>query len=96
VWARAIATWNDIVAQYSHTETPVTVLVSAHDAINKAILCHVAGLGPESFWKFKQGNGAVSVIDYPQGVESTPVLTAANLTMHLSGSIFDQTAAGAL
>ncbi|WP_204141482.1 histidine phosphatase family protein [Halomicronema sp. CCY15110] len=96
VWARAIATWNDIVAQYSHTEPPVTVLVSAHDAINKAILCYVAGLGPESFWQFKQGNGAVSVIDYPHGVESAPVLTAANLTMHLSGSIFDQTAAGAL
>ncbi|HEY9887887.1 MAG TPA: histidine phosphatase family protein [Candidatus Obscuribacterales bacterium] len=96
VWARAIATWNDIVAQYSDTEKPVTVLVSAHDAINKAILCHVAGLGPDSFWKFKQGNGAVSVIDYPAGVQSDPVLTAANLTMHLSGSIFDQTAAGAL
>ncbi|MGF1459353.1 MAG: histidine phosphatase family protein [Leptolyngbyaceae cyanobacterium] len=96
VWARAIATWSDIVAQYSQSESPVTVLVSAHDAINKALLCHVAGLGPESFWQFKQGNGAVSVIDYPDGVESAPVLTAANLTMHLSGSIFDQTAAGAL
>jgi len=96
VWERAIATWNEIVAQYSGTEAPVTVLVSAHDAINKAILCYVAGLGPESFWKFKQGNGAVSVIDYPNGIDSAPVLTAANLTMHLSGSIFDKTAAGAL
>jgi probable phosphoglycerate mutase len=96
VWARAITTWNDIVAKYSGTEKPVTVLVSAHDAINKAILCHIAGLGPESFWKFKQGNGAVSVIDYPAGVESAPVLTAANITIHLSGSIFDKTAAGAL
>jgi broad specificity phosphatase PhoE len=96
VWERAIATWNAIVAQYSGTPQPVTVLVSAHDAINKAILCYIAGLGPESFWKFKQGNGAVSVIDYPNGVDSQPVLTAANLTMHLSGSIFDKTAAGAL
>ncbi len=96
VWQRAIATWKEIVTRYSHRDTPVTVLVSAHDAINKAILCHVVGLGPASFWKFKQGNGAVSVIDYPNGVESAPVLTAANLTMHLSGSIFDQTAAGAL
>jgi probable phosphoglycerate mutase len=96
VWERAIATWNEIVAKYSDTEEPVTVLVSAHDAINKAILCYVAGLGPASFWKFKQGNGAVSVIDYPNGIDSAPVLTAANLTMHLSGSIFDKTAAGAL
>ena len=96
VWARAIAAWQDIVAQYSGTEQPVTVLVSAHDAVNKALLCHIVGLGPESFWQFKQGNGAVSVIDYPGGIESKPVLTASNLTIHLSGSIFDKTAAGAL
>ncbi|MGD1907326.1 MAG: histidine phosphatase family protein [Leptolyngbyaceae cyanobacterium] len=96
VWERAIAAWNQIVAQYSHTEKPVTVLVAAHDAINKAILCHVAGLGPKAFWQFKQGNGAVSVIDYPNGVESAPVLTASNITIHLSGSVFDKTAAGAL
>ncbi|MEO0377051.1 MAG: histidine phosphatase family protein [Cyanobacteria bacterium P01_A01_bin.17] len=96
VWERAIAAWNEIVAKYSGTDTPVTVLVSAHDAVNKAILCHVVGLGPDAFWNFKQGNGAVSVIDYPNGVESRPVLTAANITVHLSGSIFDKTAAGAL
>ncbi|MEB3269036.1 MAG: histidine phosphatase family protein [Leptolyngbya sp.] len=96
VWSRSIAAWKLVVAQYSDRDRPVTVLVTAHDAVNKAILCHIVGLGPESFWKFKQGNGAVSVIDYPDGVDSAPVLTAANLTMHLSGSIFDQTAAGAL
>ncbi|MEM9008493.1 MAG: histidine phosphatase family protein [Cyanobacteria bacterium P01_F01_bin.86] len=96
VWERAIATWKDIVAKYSGTEASVTVLVSAHDAINKAILCHTVGLGPASFWNFKQGNGGVSVIDYPDGVDSAPVLSAANITIHLSGSIFDKTAAGAL
>ncbi|MEO1207983.1 MAG: histidine phosphatase family protein [Cyanobacteria bacterium J06638_20] len=96
VWERAIAAWKDIVAQYSGKEESVTVLVSAHDAINKAILCHVVGLGPAAFWQFKQGNGAVSVIDYPDGVDSEPVLTAANITIHLSGSVFDKTAAGAL
>jgi probable phosphoglycerate mutase len=97
VWVRSIAAWKSVVAKHSGpSDRPVTVLVTAHDAVNKAILCHVVGLGPDSFWKFKQGNGAVSVIDYPDGVDSAPVLTAANLTMHLSGSIFDQTAAGAL
>ncbi|MBD2259935.1 histidine phosphatase family protein [Pseudanabaena sp. FACHB-2040] len=96
VWKRAIAAWNQIVAAHSGFETPQTVMVVAHDAINKAILCHVAGLGPEAFWSFKQGNGAVSVIDYPNGIDSAPVLSAANITTHLSGSIFDKTAAGAL
>lgn len=96
VWQRAIAAWRQIVAAHSGAETPQTVMVVAHDAINKAILCHAVGLGPDAFWRFKQGNGAVSVIDYPNGVDSAPVLSAANITTHLSGSIFDKTAAGAL
>ncbi len=100
VWARAKKGWGDIVADYSEGmddwEMPPTVMVVAHDAINKAILCQLFGLGPEKFWQFKQGNGAVSVIDYHGGANSVPVLSAANITTHLSGSIFDQTAAGAL
>lgn len=96
VWSRAVEAWNAIVAQYSQHKTPQTVLVVAHDAINKAILCYITGLGPEAFWQFKQGNGAVSVIDYPDGLDSEPMLSAANITVHLSGSLFDTTAAGAL
>lgn len=101
VWARARKGWGDIVAAYSDAVEQKTVMVVAHDAINKAILCQVFGLGPENFWQFKQGNGAVSVIDYlGSGPENSsagqPVLTAANITTHLSGSIFDKTAAGAL
>jgi probable phosphoglycerate mutase len=91
VWQRAIASWQNIVQSVSGTG-----IVVAHDAINKAILCHLFGLEPEHFWKFKQGNGAVSVIDYPHGPEGLPVLQAMNVTTHLSGSVFDQTAAGAL
>jgi probable phosphoglycerate mutase len=93
VWDRAIAGWNAIVQAYSGQ--PVTVLVVAHDAINKAILCYVAGLGPEAFWTFKQGNGAVSVIDYSTGFEGGPRLHASNITTHLGG-VLDKTAAGAL
>ncbi|MEO0378599.1 MAG: histidine phosphatase family protein, partial [Cyanobacteria bacterium P01_A01_bin.17] len=100
VWGRAKKGWHDIVAAYSEDidqlDAPPTVMVVAHDAINKAILCQLFGLGPEKFWQFKQGNGAVSVIDYLGGPDSAPVLSAANITTHLSGSIFDQTAAGAL
>ncbi len=96
VWRRAKKGWGDVVEAYSDAKTPQTVMVVAHDAINKAILCQVFGLGPEKFWQFKQGNGAVSVIDYHGGPGSLPVLSAANITTHLSGSIFDKTAAGAL
>lgn len=96
VWNRAIPAWKEIVAAHSGSDTVKTVMVVAHDAINKAILCHVVGWGPEAFWRFKQGNGSVSVIDYPNGVDSAPVLSAANITHHLSGSVLDKTAAGAL
>lgn len=97
VWDRGVAAWNKIAANHSHTDTPQTGLVVAHDAINKVILCYLLGLKPENFWNIKQGNGAVSVIDYPQGASGKPVLQAINITTHLSGgSILDQTAAGAL
>ncbi|NJM99621.1 MAG: histidine phosphatase family protein [Phormidesmis sp. RL_2_1] len=100
VWARAKTGWQSIVAAYSEagqtSGRSQTVLVVAHDAINKAILCQLFGLSPKNFWRFKQGNGAVSVIDYHDGPESLPVLSAANITTHLSGSIFDKTVAGAL
>ena len=96
VWDRAIAAWDEIVATYANSDTPQTGLVVAHDAINKVILCYLLGLKPDNFWNIKQGNGAVSVIDYPQGTSGKPVLQAINLTSHLSGSILDKTAAGAL
>ncbi|MEM8674202.1 MAG: histidine phosphatase family protein [Cyanobacteria bacterium P01_G01_bin.67] len=97
VWDRGVAAWNKIAAQYSDMQTPQTVLVVAHDAINKVIICYLLGLKPDNFWNIKQGNCAVSVIDYPSGASGKPVLQAINITTHLSdGSIIDKTAAGAL
>lgn len=96
VWDRAIAAWHKIVVEHSNSDSPQTGIVVAHDAINKVILCYLLGLKPDNFWNIKQGNGAVSVIDYPQGAAGKPVLQAINITTHLSGGILDRTAAGAL
>ena len=96
VWDRAIAAWHKIVEQYSNSDSPLTGIVVAHDAINKVIICYLLGLKPANFWNIKQGNGAVTVIDYPQGASGKPVLQAINLTNHLSGGLLDKTAAGAL
>lgn len=97
VWDRAIACWEGIIeaAEASDTELK-TGLVVAHDAINKVILCHVLGLSPADFWRVKQGNGAVSIIDYPKGTSQPPVLQSSNITTHICGGILDKTAAGAL
>jgi probable phosphoglycerate mutase len=97
VWDRAVACWNAIIESVELSESELkTGLVVAHDAINKVILCHVLGLTPASIWCIKQGNGAVTVIDYPHGLEKAPILQAMNITTHLSGGVLDKTAAGAL
>ena len=93
VWDRAIAAWNTIIASAQPGEV---ILVVAHDAVNKSLLCHLAGLGPEHFWTFKQGNGAVSVIDYPHGADGSPLFQSINITTFFGTGILDQTAAGAL
>jgi broad specificity phosphatase PhoE len=97
VWTRSAAAW-DAIARSMPVAQPgdplPTVMVVAHDAVNKAILCDLMQLGPDQFWRFKQGNGAVSVIDYPNGADGVPVLRAMNITT--GGSVLDKTAAGAL
>lgn len=93
VWDRSVAAWEAIVANAPEGSTG---LVVAHDAVNKVILCHVLGLSPADIWSIKQGNGAVTVVDYPKRLDSRPVLQAMNLTLHLDGAVLDRTAAGAL
>lgn len=96
VWQRSSAAWKAIVATTPlRDDRLTTVLVSAHDAVNKAILCHLVGWQPSHFWTFKQGNGAVSVIDYTPDAQSKPLIQAMNITSHLDG-VIDRTAAGAL
>ena len=92
VWDRSLATWQRIAAGLDADET---ALVVAHDAVNKTILCGLLGLGPADIWAIKQGNGGVTVIDYPNGAHGRPVVAAMNLTQHLGG-VLDRTAAGAL
>ncbi|GBF78709.1 histidine phosphatase family protein [Aphanothece sacrum] len=96
VWDRAIACWQELVKKYSDLNDSAIGIVVAHDAINKVILCYLLGLEPANFWNIKQGNGGVSVIDYPNGIDSSPVLQAINLTTHLGSGVLDKTAAGAL
>jgi probable phosphoglycerate mutase len=92
VWERSVATWHKIVRGLTPEET---ALVVAHDAVNKTILCALLGLTPADIWMVKQGNGGVSVVDYPHGPTGSPVVSCLNLTSHLGG-LLDRTAAGAL
>ena len=92
VWDRSLDCWNTIVRSLDNDET---ALVVAHDAVNKTILCGLLGLTPADIWAIKQGNGGITVIDYPQGASGQALVSAMNLTHHLGG-VLDRTAAGAL
>ena len=58
VWARSVRSWGEIAGALKPEET---VLVVAHDAVNKTILCDLLGLTPADIWAVKQGNGGVTV-----------------------------------
>lgn len=92
VWDRSLVAWHAIAAGLDRNET---ALVVAHDAVNKVILCSLLGLSPADIWAVKQGNGGVTVVDYPDGAGGAPVVSCLNLTSHLGG-VLDRTAAGAL
>ena len=40
-----------------------TVLIAAHDAVNKVLLCDVLGLALKSFWQMKQDNACIDVLE---------------------------------
>ncbi len=96
VWERTGYAWAEILRIASAQGKDLTVLVTAHDAINKAAICRLFDLDPDSFWTFKQGNGGVTVFDYPGGEAGPGILRASNLTAHMAGGILDCTTAGAL
>lgn len=60
VRSRARAAFDEYVAKYPDK----TILVAAHDAVNKAIICDIMGMGQEHFWQIKQDNTCINVLEY--------------------------------
>ncbi len=57
-----------------------TVLVAAHDAVNKAVICDLMGMGQEHFWQVKQDNTCINVLENNDGVWRAVLL---NSTLHM-------------
>lgn len=55
-----------------------TILVAAHDAVNKAVICDVLGLGMEHFWQIKQDNTCINVLECNEGVWRAVLLNSTN------------------
>jgi probable phosphoglycerate mutase len=66
--------------EYARKYDGETVLVAAHDAVNKAIICDLLGLSMGHFWQIKQDNACINVLECDQG---TWRLVTLNSTAHL-------------
>ena len=42
-----------------------TLLITAHDAVNRVILCRVLGLPLERVWRFRQAPAALNILSGP-------------------------------
>lgn len=60
---RARAAIDDIVKNYEGK----TVLVAAHDAVNKVLITDLMGLPLSTFWQVKQDNACINVLEYESG-----------------------------
>ena len=66
--------------EYAKIYDGETVLVAAHDAVNKAIICDLLGLDMSHFWQIKQDNACINVLECDKG---TWRLVTLNSTAHL-------------
>lgn len=66
--------------EYGEKHEGKTVLVVAHDAVNKAVICEMLGLDLSHFWQIKQDNTCINVLEYQDGKWRVVLL---NSTLHL-------------
>jgi broad specificity phosphatase PhoE len=61
---RGMAALKEIVARHEGR----TVLLVAHQVVNKVLVCAMLGLCNSHFWRIQQDNGCLNVFDYQDGV----------------------------
>lgn len=80
---RARAAFDDYAVRYDGK----TVLVAAHDAVNKAIICDVLGLDMSHFWQIKQDNTCINVLECQDGQWRLVLLNSTNHMGYLFSGI---------
>jgi broad specificity phosphatase PhoE len=76
VRSRAMAVLDQIMARHQDG----TILVTAHQVVNKVLVCAMLGLGNSHFWRIRQDNGCLNIFDYREGVFTAVLI---NDTCHL-------------
>lgn len=80
---RARSVFDDYARKYDGK----TVLVAAHDAVNKAIICDLLGLDMSHFWQIKQDNTCINVLECQDGVWRLVLLNSTNHMGYLYSGI---------
>lgn len=57
-----------------------TVLVAAHDAVNKVVICRALGIDLNKFWQIKQDNTCINVLEF---CENSWRIVLLNSTLHM-------------
>ena len=73
--------------EYAAAYDGKTVLVAAHDAVNKAIICDVLGLDMSHFWQIKQDNTCINVLECQDGRWRLVLLNSTNHMGYLFSGI---------
>eukprot|EP00741_Cyanophora_paradoxa_P007202 tig00001085_g6968.t1 len=80
MWHQALRAWNQILATDART-----VLVVAHNAVNKAMVSTALGVGPNGYRQLLQGNGGISVVRF--GATGLVEVETVNQTHHMKASL---------
>ena len=74
---RAMAALYQVIARHQDQ----TILVAAHQVVNKVLVCAMLGLDNSHFLRIRQDNGCLNIFDYQEGVFTAILI---NDTCHLS------------
>jgi len=78
VFARA---WPAFARACADTPAGGTLLVTAHDAVNRVILCHILGIGWSRLWSFRQAPATLNLLEGPD-VECLEVVRLNDCSHH--------------
>lgn len=53
----------DALHEYCYKYEGKTILVAAHDAVNKVMICSMLGLDMSHFWQIKQDNTCINILE---------------------------------
>lgn len=73
---RAMAALHQVIARHQDQ----TILVAAHQVVNKVLVCAMLDLDNSHFWRIRQDNGCLNIFDYQEGLFTAILI---NDTCHL-------------